>query len=78
MIDALSKNICTTCVSYCKQLLYANQCCQKNHVTKNCQSEAQPQTCADQQHNSIVRNLNSSNKTNQQKNMTFKLDFNLF
>ena len=32
------KNISTTCVSYCKQLRYANQCCQKNHVTSNCQS----------------------------------------
>ena len=34
MIDVLSKNISTTCVSYCKQLRYANQCWQKNHVTQ--------------------------------------------
>ena len=55
--------------AYCKQLRYANQCCKKNHVTNNCQSAAQPRTCPDRQHNSVVGNLNSSNKTNQQKNI---------
>ena len=44
IIDVLSKNISTTCVSYCKQLRYANQCWQKNHVTNNCQSPARPRT----------------------------------
>ena len=69
IIDVLSKNISTTRVSYCKQLRCANQCCQKNHVTNNCQSAAQPRTCPDRQHNSVVRNLNSYNKTNRQKHI---------